>query len=292
MKSLSVLVCLLSLVCVAFAQSDRGTITGTVTDPAGAVIASSVVEAKNAETGAVYRATTTDTGNYTIAQVPTGTYDVSVAAQGFKSFMRSGITLPVAQTIRVDVTLQVGASTESVTVQADASLLKTEDAEVSHNVNVQTLDQLPMLGTGAAEAGSSGIRNPNNVVQLVPGTFYQPNSNVKINGAPTNSQAYHVEGMDATNQGIPYAPAETQPSVDAIQEVAVQTSNFMPEFGHAGGGFFNVTMKSGTNQFHGTAYDYFVNEVLNAGTPFTNDGRGNLVQPAARRNDYGACTLG
>src|SRR5262249_12482063 len=133
----------------------------------------------------------------------------------------------------------------------------------------------------------SGIRNPNNVVGMVPGVYYVPNSQVKINGSPSNTQAFHVEGQDATNLVLPMTPAQVQPSVDAIQEVAIQTSNFAPEFGAAGGGFFNVTMRSGTNNYHGSAYDYFVNEVLNAGTPFTSDGHGNLLRPPARRNDYG-----
>ncbi|MBV9507159.1 MAG: TonB-dependent receptor [Acidobacteriia bacterium] len=286
-------VCVLLFAGAVFAQSDRGTITGTVSDPAGAVIANATVEARNSETGTAFPAQSTSTGNYTIPELPVGTYEVDVTVPGFKKFQRTGITVATAAILRIDVTLEVGASTESVTVQADASLLKTESADVTQNVTVQTLDQLPMLGVGSAAAGSAGIRNPNNVVDLVPGTYYVPNSQVKINGAPSNTQAFHVEGQDATNQGFPYAAAQTQPSVDAIQEVAVQTSNFAPEFGAAAGGFFNVTMKSGTNQFHGTAYDYFVNEVLNAGTPFTDAGttnsqkEGQLVRPPARRNDYG-----
>ncbi len=128
---------------------------------------------------------------------------------------------------------------------------------------------------------------------VVPGVYYVPNSQVKINGAQTNSYAFHVEGQDSTNAGFPYAAAQTQPSVDAIQEVSIQTSNFAAEYGAVGGGFFNVTIKSGTNQFRGTVYDYFVNEILNAGTPFTNAGLtdstkdGNLIRQRARRNDYG-----
>ena len=220
------------------------------------------------------------------------TYQITATATGFKTLVRSGITVEVAQTVRVDIRLEVGASTESVTVSAESSLLKTESGDVSSNVQVQTLDTLPMMATGSAAAGSSGIRNPNNVLDVIPGVYYVPNSQVKINGAQTNSYAYHVEGMDATNAGFPYAAAQTQPSVDAIQEVAVQTSNFAPEYGAVGGGFFNVTMKSGTNQYHGTGYDYYVNEVLNAGEPFAfsnpNVNHPNdLYRPRARRNDYG-----
>ncbi len=297
MKSLLLSVCLFLLAWTAFAQSDRGTLTGTISDPAGAVIANAAIEARHVETGTVYPAVSTATGNYTVPQLPVGTYEVSVSVPGFKRFVRGGIKVATASVERIDVALEVGAATESVTVEADASLLKTESADVSHNVTVQNLNELPMLGVGSAAAGSSGIRNPNGVVGLVPGTYYVPNSQVKINGAPTNTMAIHVEGMDSTNVGFPYAGAQTQPSVDAIQEVSVQTSNFAPEFGTSGGGFFNFTMRSGTNQYHGSAYDYFVNEVFNAGTPFTDAGTtnslkaGQLVRPPARRNDYGF-TLG
>jgi hypothetical protein len=293
MKAFLRLVSLLLCAWAAFAQGDRSTITGTVADPAGAVVANASIEARNVQTGEVFPAASTNTGNYTIAQLPTGTYQVDVNVPGFKRFVRSGITLGTAQTIRIDVNLEVGASTESVTVQADASLLKTESADVSHNVSSEMLNTLPLLGIGSAASGSSGIRNPNNVLNIIPGTYYAPNAQVKINGAPSNSQAFHVEGMDATNQGFPYAAAQTQPSVDAIQEVSVQTSNFAAEFGGSGGGFFNLTMRSGTNQYHGSGYDYFVNEIFNAGTPFTNAGltnsqrAGQLVRPRARRNDYG-----
>ena len=97
-------------------QSDRGTITGTVSDPSGAVVAAAPVEVRNVETGAVYEAATSSTGNYTLAQLPTGTYELTVTVPAFKKFIRTNLLLPVAQTLRVDVTLEVGAATESVTV--------------------------------------------------------------------------------------------------------------------------------------------------------------------------------
>ncbi len=291
--SLLATISLLLFASAAFAQSDRGIITGTVTDPTGAVVANAMIEAKQLDTGAIFPTTSTSTGNYTLTELPVGPYEITATLGGFKRYVRSGVTVQVAQTLRVDIPMEVGTSTESVTVSAEASLLKTETGDISTNVEVQTLDTLPILGVGSANAGSSGVRNPNNVLNVVPGAYYVPNSQVKINGAQTNSYAYHVEGQDSTNFGFPYAAAQTQPSVDAIQEVSVQTSNFAPEYGAVGGGFFNVTMKSGTNEFHGTVYDYFVNEILNAGTPFTNAGLtdsrkdGQLIRPRARRNDYG-----
>ena len=293
MRSLSLALCLSFIVAMsAFAQGDRGTITGTVMDPGGAVIANAPVEARNTANGALHPTATTATGNYTIPELPFGTYEITITVPGFKKFIRQNILVEVAQTLRIDATLEVGSASEAITVQAEVSLLKTDSADISHNVTVKTLNELPMMGIGSAASGSSGIRNPNNVTGLVPGTYYVPNSQVKINGAPTNSQAYHVEGMDSTNQGFPYAAAQVQPSVDSIQEISLQTSNFAPEFGAAAGGFFNVTMRSGTNSYHGSLYDYMVNEVLNAGTPFTgppftNTPAGELVRPRARRHDYG-----
>jgi hypothetical protein len=292
MRSVFVAACLALCAMVAFGQGDRGTITGTISDPAGAVVPNAVIEARNTATGTVYNGATTETGNYTFAGLPFGVYEVSVAVPGFKKFIRQNLTVQVAQTLRVDITLEVGSASEAVTVSAEASMLKTESGDVSTNVNVESLNQLPILGVGAAASGSAGIRNPNNVLDVVPGTYYSPNAQVKINGAPSNTQAYHVEGQDATNQGFPYAAAQTQPSVDAIQEISVQTSNFAAEYGGGGGGFFNVTMRSGTNQIHGSGYDYIVNEVLNAGTPFTgppftNTKADNLVRSVARRHDYG-----
>ena len=286
MRSVLIVVCYFLIVITAVAQSDRGTITGTVSDPAGAVIANAPIQAKNVETGVVYEGATSTTGNYTLAQLPVGNYQVTVALAGFKKYTRSGLTVQIAQTLRIDVTLEVGATSDSVTVTEAATLLKTESGELSHNVEAKSLDELPILGIGGTLSGSAGIRNPYSVVQLIPGTTFIPNSLVRINGTPGNSQSFRIEGQDASNTGTPGVPAQTQPGVDAIQEIAVQTSNFAAEYGQVGGGVFNVTMKSGTNQFHGSAYDYFVNEVFNAGNPFTNNPAGN-PRARARRNDYG-----
>jgi hypothetical protein len=285
MKSFSAVACILMAAGALLAQSDRGTITGTVSDPAGAVVAGAAVEIKNVETGAVYQAGTSATGNYTLAQLPAGNYELSVAAPGFKKYVRPGITVEVAQVYRADVALAVGSSTESVTVSAAAPLLKTESGELSHTVDINTLDSLPVMSIGAS-AGQAGIRNPYAVVQLLPGSTYSPDVDIRINGMPANTQSMRIEGQDATN-GWFTQQSEVQPSVDAIQEFAVETSNYSAEFGQAGGGLFNVTMRSGTNQFHGSAYEYFVNEALNAGTPFTSDGHGDLLRPRQRRNDFG-----
>jgi hypothetical protein len=291
MRAIAIGICILLIPLALFAQSDRGTITGTVSDPEGAVVPAAAIEAKNVSSGTIYQTATTNTGNYTIPQLPPGAYEIAVTAPGFKRYVRGPITVAVAQTLRIDVALEIGGVTEIVTVQAEGSLLKTESGDISHNVTLERMDTLPILGIGTSAAGGSGIRNPENILQLIPGTYYTPALNMKVNGAPNNSNNVRLDGQDATNQMMSFQPQMNQASVDAIQEVSVQTSNFAPEYGQVGGGLINQTTKSGTNEFHGSAYDYFVNEVLNAGTPFTSDGKGGLIRPPQRRNDYGF-TLG
>src|SRR5690242_8308352 len=293
MRYRRVFVCWLLAVGLAYAQGDRGTITGTVSDPAGAVVAGAALEAREVETGVVYQAVSTNTGNYTISQLPAGSYEISVTVPGFKKFIRQNLALQVAQVLRIDISLEVGAATESVTVSEAAPLLKTESGELSHNVSTDTVDNLPILGIGSSMAGSSAVRNPQAVAYLLPGAYVAPNAQMRVNGAPGNTASYRLEGQDASNGQVPATQAQVQPSVDAIQEVTIQTSNFAAEYGQVGGGYFNFTMKSGTNQLHGSAYDYFVNEALNAGLPFTDAGTqsplkaGEHIRNAVRRNDYG-----
>src|ERR1700730_13604913 len=163
------LFCVFFLSVAAFGQSDRGTITGTVSDPAGAVVASAAIELKNAETGAVYQTETTGTGNYTLAQIPVGTYELSLTAPGFKKYVRQNIAVDVAQTVRLDVPLEVGAATESVTVTEQASLLKTESGEMSTTVQAQRMIDLGGLGIGGTFATSQGLRTYLAEITLVPG---------------------------------------------------------------------------------------------------------------------------
>jgi hypothetical protein len=166
-------------------------------------------------------------------------------------------------------------------------LLKTEGSEVSHNVTSDFLNNLPVLGIGRLATGPMGIRSSYSVMSILPGTTWLPDNSIRVNGMEGNSSAQRVEGQDATATISHGNTSQTQQSVEATQEVAVQTSNYAAEFGQAGGGLFNVTMKSGTNQFHGSAYDYLVNEALHAGWPLTDNGNGGLLRPRDRRNDYG-----
>jgi hypothetical protein len=229
----------------------------------------------------VYPTASTSTGNYTLSELPVGRYEITVSVAGFKRFLRQGLALQAAQTYRIDVMLEVGANSESVTVTEAAPLLKTESGELSHNVTNETLDTLPVLGIGSQFASNSGVRNPLAATNLIPGAIFSGDVTVRVNGTPQNTQTLRVEGQDSTNATMTAFGSQNQPSVDSIQEFSVQTSNYSAEFGQAGGAVFIATMKSGTNSAHGSAYDYFVNDALNASTPFTN------VKPAAHRNDYG-----
>jgi hypothetical protein len=293
------------LICTlaAFAQGDRGTITGTVTDPTGAVVPNAAIQVTNSDTAAQYQVASTNTGNYTLANLPAGTYVLTVESPGFKKYERPGLVVQVAETERVDAVLQVGASTDTVTVNAEAPLLKTESGEISHQVDYEAADLLPLFTTnGAAGSGGLGnIRDPLTVLNILPGAQQTSDSVLRINGLPSSSQTIMVEGMDATNGLWRQVNQSTQQGTDAIQEVSVQTSNFAAEYGGAGGGYLNFTMKSGTNQYHGSAYDYFVNPILDAGLPFsancnqanncaTNTNSGHIKNDV-RRNDYGF-TLG
>jgi hypothetical protein len=283
--------CFFLSVCVMFAQSDRGTITGTISDPAGAVVANAAIEARNTATGGVYPAASSATGNYTLAELPAGTYEITVAVPGFKKLIRPGLIVQAAQTIRVDAMLEVGSSAESVTVNEEAPMLKTESGELSQTVATQTMDALPLLQLGS---DSSGVRNPYNVVAMLPGTLYAPvttgfdvGPTVRVNGGANGSETILIDGMDATNQLGQGANEQNAPGMDSIQEWTVQASNYSAEFGQAGSSVMNVTMKSGTNQFHGSLFEYLQNEDLNAGQPYTNNGSGGLLRPVQRRNDFG-----
>ena len=189
--------CLFAFAFTAFAQSDRGTITGTIADPAGAVVSSAPVEVKNVQTGAVYEGGSSATGNY-VVQVPTGTYELYVTVPGFKKFIRANLAVPVEQTVRIDVILEVGSNTESVTVTEAAPLLKTESGELSHNVTSDTLNALPVLGIGAGNVGATGIRSPYSVMNILPGANWMPDATIRLNGLEGNSSALRVEGQDPT----------------------------------------------------------------------------------------------
>jgi len=274
-----------------YGQAALATITGTVSDPTGAVVANVPITVRNVDNGTIFAATSTDTGNYTVSQLPIGDYDLTIGVAGFKTYTHSRFHLAAGQTMREDVRLDVGQTTEAVTVTAESSLLKTETTDVSQNVTLSQLNNLPVLVVGST---NSGFRDPFASARLVPGVRYLSGANsgsgtaaavtfMTINGTPTNTYQTRLDGMtdNPTGPRLLGAQQETQPSVDAIEEVAIQTSSFAAEFGAAGGAMINMQTKSGTNAFHGSGYDYGVNEWFNAHQPYT--GLRNKI----RQTDYG-----
>ncbi len=294
MRCLSVIAFLLLFALAAFGQD--GSITGTITDPQGGVTPNASIDVKSVDNGTVFHGGTSGSGNYVIT-VPAGKYQLTVTAAGFKKYVRENLEVVTASATRQDIRLELGALTDTITITDEAPLLKTESGEISHEIATDDVNQLPLLttvGGGFLGAGAFGnIRNPLQEVLLLPGTNFSNDNILVVNGLPANSESIRIEGQDSTSTIWKIAQQNSQGGVDAIQEVAVQTSNFAAEYGQAAGGYFNYTMKSGTNTFHGSAYDYLVNEALNAGLPFTDAGQtnslkeGQHIRNSVRRNDYG-----
>ncbi len=296
-RGISAIAGLLLFALAAFGQGNRGSITGTITDPQGGVTPNASIDVRNQDTGELFHGGASSTGNYVIP-VPVGKYELAVTASGFKKYVRANLEVVGATDTRADVRLELGATTDTITITDEAPLLKTESGEISHTITADEVSQLPVLTTNGGGGAFGNIRDPLQEIVLLPGTAYANGLAVVVNGLPANSENIRIEGQDSTSNIWKIAQQNSQGSVEAIQEVAIQTSNFAAEYGQAAGGYFNYTMKSGTNQFHGSGYDFFVNEALYAGTPFTDrctqDGRfctdvadRQHIRNRIRRNDYG-----
>jgi hypothetical protein len=286
---------------MAFAQLNQGSITGTVNDPTGAVVPNASIAVRNTNTGASFSAGATSTGNF-VVPVPAGSYEMTVAVPGFKTFVQTGIPVVEGTATRRDVQLQIGQVSEVLTITDTAPLLKTESGDVSYRVQSNLVNQIPVLNLSGTGGALGNIRNPLSMATVVPGVNYNPNGfqTMVVNGLPANSQTVMIDGQDASPtlwRGV--STDRSQGGVDAIEALTMQTSNFAAEFGKTGGALFNYTMKSGGNSYHGTVYNYFVNEFLNAGTPYTdwtdqnlgttryNYKAGQQIRNRQRRNDWG-----
>jgi Carboxypeptidase regulatory-like domain/TonB dependent receptor len=276
-RCLSPVICLILFTMVAFAQSDRGTITGTVTDPSSAAVANAKVAVRNGDNGSTFNAVTTSTGSFTIPSVPSGKYNVAVSAPGFKTADANGVEVRLDQTVKVDITLEIGQSTETISVTAAADLLKTNNAEQSMNISGEKVNDLPLNFT----AGSGAIRNWLTFTYLAPGVS-GTGAGSEVNGLPGSNYKIYLEGQDSTSfNDTAWTSTVAAASVEAITEFAIQSSNFSAEFGQVMGGLYNFTTKSGTNQFHGSLYEEWGNEILDASHPY------NHLKDKDRKNDYG-----
>jgi hypothetical protein len=272
------------------AQNDRGTITGEVKDQGGAVVPNAAVVATNNGTGAESKTSTTGTGNYAIPSLTAGMYTLSVEVKGFKKFVQQNIEIQVATTNRIDVSLQVGATSDTVTITAEAPQLKTESAEQSTIIQTDRINELPLnFGGGGGSTGS--MRSPFAFNMLSPGVTGTGSDSATVNGLPQATFRVQVEGQDSTSQNdANWTSTVSHASVDSIEEFSLQTSTFAAEFSQVGGGFYNFTTKTGTNQFHGTAYEYWTNEALDAYRPYFTPTVPS-TNPRSRKNDFGG-TIG
>src|SRR6266436_2892074 len=276
----------------AIAQVDAGAVRGTVTDPTGAVLANAKVTLTNNATGLSTSAVTGTDGTYTFGPVKIGSYTMSVEAAGIRK-TTTHVTVNVQEQARADFRLETGSITETVEVTAAAPQLQTQDASVGTVATSQQVNDLPLNGrnyTFLAQLGAG-------VTKLNPTRGLDATGSFVANGLTTVHNNYLLDGIDNNNDTVDFlngAAYVNLPPPDAIQEFKVQTSNFSAEFGRAGGAVVNAAVKSGTNQFHGSAWEFLRNDLFDATaldqwfvTPTSAKKKGEL-----RRNQFGAAAGG
>jgi hypothetical protein len=248
-------------------QGSTAAITGTVTDPSGAVIPGAAVSVFNQATGVDFHQETNSSGIYSVGSLLPGAYTVTVAAKGFKTYVNRGLGLTVNQILRIDATLEVGSEAQTITVEAAAPLVNTEEGRLSAVVTGTQVANMPLNG-----------RNIYQLMQLIPGavdssTVDNENANsggiaTNVNGNRLNFNGFLLDGV--ANKGLT-GGSNAQPSPDFVQEFRIMTNNIPAEYGNAGGSVTDVSIKSGSNTFHGGAWEYLRNDALNARNFFDGD---------------------
>src|SRR6266853_969473 len=278
----------------ALAQSDRGTIAGTVLDSSGAVVQGASVTATGANTGAVYKTTSTDTGAYRIPDMQVGVYNLTITATGFKTSEQKGLVVQINTTSSLDVTLQPGVVTDTLTVLADVPTLETETSDIGTVVSTRQILELPLAVNAT---GQSHLRSPETFVFLTPGTTGPGTADsgsgifqAKLAGGQNFGNEVLLDGASTARADSGSSFDQTAPSVEALQEFKVTTSTVPAEFGRTTGGVESFTTKSGTNNYHGSVYDIFRNEDLNAKEWFQNFR--NQPKDIDKKNDYGGSVGG
>ncbi|MBC7926501.1 MAG: TonB-dependent receptor [Bryobacteraceae bacterium] len=267
-------------------QTFYGSIVGTVSDATGSAVPQAAVTLTNLGTSDRRTAPTDDSGTYQFVNLVPGQYRVGIEKAGFRRFAREPITVEVQSTVRIDVPMQLGDVSQIVEVTAQTQLLQTENASLGQVVESRKVLEMPLNG-----------RNVFGLVALVPGVVPGGQSgstptgtnpfawgNYQIGGGQANQSAAFIDGAPINTSYVNLTALV--PTQDAIQEFVVQTNNLGPEFGRLAGGAVNLTTKSGTNAFHGSAYEFLRNRVLNANTFFNN--RAGVNRPAFSQNQYGA----
>src|SRR4051794_26410632 len=263
----------------ANASAQTAQLTGLVTDPSGTFVPGANVMARNVETNIETPSATNEQGYYTIPNLNPGVYDVSVQKSGFRTIARTGIQLNVAQVARMDFDLQIGEVRETVTIAAEAPILTTERATIGQVIGSKKILDLPLNGRDFTQLST-----------LVPGAISRGTESqtqaplISVNGSRNSKTVFMIDGGSVTSQY--FDSASIVPSVDAIQEFTVQSNSFSAEYGQ-GTAVINVSLRSGTNQVHGSAYEFLRNQVLDARNFFNTTG----VRPPVKQNQFGF-TLG
>lgn len=264
------LVSLLLVFCSALWAADpTGTIAGNVSDPSGASVAGAKVTATNINTGFTRDTTTGSSGSYVFPLLPVGSYSVTVEAAGFRRFEQRGVEVKTDQSSTVPVSLEIGSASQSVTVEANAEMVQTQSGALSQVVGQQKIVELPLNGRNAATLilltpGTSDTTagNFSGCQDTIQSTSYPGAQSVSANGARTDMVNYNLDG--GSNQD-PYTNVNNPfPNPDALEEFSVQTNSFSAEYGRGSGAIVNAVTKSGTNEFHGSAFEFIRNGDLNA----------------------------
>jgi hypothetical protein len=267
------------LISSALAQGERGTFNGIVTDPTGAVVPNAEVIALNKETNIETRTMTTDSGVYRLPYLPMGTYRISVRASGFQTAVADNITLRVAQTLTVDVKLQAGQVSDTVTVTASTPPLESSTAEIGRYVSKQEFDTWPVaVGDGHRQIQTFIFSS---LPGTVGGTFQG-----SINGGQYYSHEILIEGIPLGRFDLQGGSNnEFSPSADAVSEFKLQTGTMGAQYGGGQTSVANFAIRSGTNELHGTGFTYIQNEILRANSfsnkSFGRDSSGNEIRPRA-----------
>ena len=278
------------------AQTTYGSVVGTVTDASGAVVPSANVTITNTGTNEKRTAQSGAAGEYQVVNLAPASYKIEIDKAGFKRAVRSSVTIQVGATVRVDAALQVGSATETVQVTSAAPLLQTDSGSVSNQIEGQTVQEMPVNG-----------RNPVNLIALAANVVPQGGSmgtpvlnqnsdhsnqagwnNFQVGGSIAGQSGQYIDGVP--NNVLAENDSALLPTQDAIQEFSVATNNVSADFGRFAGGVVNMTTKSGTNKWHGSAYDYVRNTVFNANDWFSN--HTGLPRAPWTQNQFGVVANG
>src|SRR5260370_15046370 len=275
---------------LAFAQFETATLTGTITDAAGAVVPNATIKAVNEATNIESTAVANGEGRYLFPNLRRGSYRVMVSAQGFKQSVSPGVVLQVNQAARLDIQLTVGAVTEQVNVTGEAPVLETESSSRGAVIDQTKMVELPLNGRDYNQLAllSPGVLVPTPRLQSIGfrGVF-------NVHGNRAFQNAFQLDVAANTSYSNSYRGLNVQviqPSVEALEEFKIQTNAYSAEFGRSAGALINAVIRSGTNSLHGTLYEFLRNSDLDASNFFAN--KAGLKKPFRQRNQFGAAAGG